>query len=89
MNEKKPMNNSQIDEAILSVVAERWTKVARVIPEVAKAMGGDLRSQGENFEAIAQRIEALVSDGRLSAQGNIKRWRFSEVRRAMLEPRRI
>ena len=79
------MNNSQIDEAILSVVGERWTKVARVIAEVGKAMGGSLASQIENYEAIAQRIEALVSDGRLSAQGNVKKWRFSEVRRAMLE----
>ena len=76
------MNNSQIDEAVLSVVGERWTKVARVIVEVAKAMGGSLPSQAEHFEAIAQRIEALVGDGRLSVQGNIKKWRFSEVRRA-------
>ena len=57
-------------------------KVARAIVEVAKAMGGSLPSQAANYEPIGQRIEALVSDGRLTAQGNIKKWRFSEVRRA-------
>ena len=75
------MTNAQIDDAILSVVGERWMKVARAIVEVAKAMGGSLPSQAENYEPIGQRIEALVSDGRLTAQGNIKKWRFSEVRR--------
>ena len=78
------MTNSRIDGAILSIVGERWMKVARVIVEVARAMGGSLPSEGENYEAIGQRIKALVSDGRLSAQGNIRKWRFSEIRRAKL-----
>ncbi len=74
--------NSQIDEAILFIAEERWMKVAKLIVEVAKAIGITLSSEDENYEAISQRIQALVGDGRLSAQGNIKKWRFSEVRRA-------
>jgi hypothetical protein len=77
-----PMTSSRIDEAILSTVGERWMKVARLIVEVAEVMGGSLAFQAERYEAISQRIEALVSDGRLAAQGNIKKWRFSEVRRS-------
>ena len=76
------MANSPIDEAILSTIGERWTKVARVIVEVAKVMGGSLSSQAEKYEAIGQHIESLVRDGRLAAQGNVKNWRFSEVRRS-------
>jgi hypothetical protein len=75
------MTNSPIDEAILSVVGERWMKVARVIVQAAKAMGGNLSSQAEKYEVIGQHIESLVRDGRLTIQGDVKRWRFSEVRR--------
>jgi hypothetical protein len=72
---------SQIDEVVCSCVGERWTKVAMVIARVADAMGDDLPSGEKGLELIAERIEVLVRDGRLSSQGNIKKWRFSEVRR--------
>ena len=70
------------DEIILSTCGERRMKVARLIVEVAKAMGGSLSSQAERYEVIGRRIEALVQDGRLAAHGDVKKWRFSEVRRA-------
>ena len=76
------MTNAQIDEVILAVVGQRCMKVARVIVEAAKAMGGDLSSQAKKYKVIGQHIECLVRDGRLSAQGNVKNWRFSEVRRS-------
>jgi hypothetical protein len=76
------MNPSQIDEAILSAVAGRWTKVAMVIARVTKAMANDLPSGGEGCQVVASHIEGLVSNGILVAQVNIKNWRFSEVRLA-------
>ncbi|MBV9074862.1 MAG: hypothetical protein JOZ10_14640 [Acidobacteria bacterium] len=76
------MTTSEIDDSILSVLGERWKKVARVVVEVAQRTGGTSASQSDNYETISQRIEALVGDGRLEAQGNIKNWRFSEVRRS-------
>jgi hypothetical protein len=63
---------SQIDEVICSCVGERWTKVAMVIARAAEAMGSDLPPGDEGLELIAERIEALVQNGRLSSQGNIK-----------------
>ena len=78
------MNTSQIDSVILSVVGEHWTKVAMVIARVANAMGHDLPPGDEGYEEISRRIEALVDDGRLAAQGNIKNWRSSEVRLLVL-----
>jgi hypothetical protein len=74
---------TRIDDTILSVLSEaggRWRKVAMVISKVANAMGNDLPNGDGGYEQVAQRIEALVADGRLSVQGNIKNWRFSEVR---------
>jgi hypothetical protein len=68
----------QIDEVILSVTQASWRKVAFVIAKVADAMGleGDAAC-----DLIAKRIEILVGDGRLLAQGNINKWRHSEVRK--------
>ena len=39
LGQNKFMDTSPIDEAILSVVRERWKKVARVIVEVSEAIG--------------------------------------------------
>ena len=78
------MNDDAIDHAIFSVLSAaggRWRKVAMVVGRVAYGMGDDSpEGDEERYELVARRIEALVSDGRLEAQGNIKNWRFSEVR---------
>jgi uncharacterized protein DUF3658 len=74
------MNWAQIDSAILSVVGEHWTKVAMVIARAADAMSGDLSAGDQGYEVISRRIEVLVHDGHLAAQGDTKNWRFSEVR---------
>ncbi len=75
------MNTSRIEDAILSAVGNRWTKVAMVIAKVADAMGGDLPSGDEGGAVISELIEVLIRSGRLEAQGNTRNWRFSEVRR--------
>jgi len=74
------MNTSQIDSVILSAVGEHWTKVAMVIARVIDAMSHGLPPGNESYEVISRRIEALIHDGRLEAQGDTKNWRFSEVR---------
>lgn len=51
-----------------------------VIARVAGAMSHCLPPGDEGYEVIARRIEVLVHDGRLVAQGDTKNWRFSEVR---------
>jgi Protein of unknown function len=73
------MNTSEIDSAILQAVGERWTKIAMVIARVVDAVRHDM-PEHEGYEIISRRIEALVHDGRLLAQGDTKNWRFSEVR---------
>ncbi|MGA3301203.1 MAG: DUF3658 domain-containing protein [Candidatus Acidiferrales bacterium] len=73
------MNMSEIDSAILQAVGERWTKIAMVIARVVDAVRHDM-PEHEGYEIISRRIEALVHDGRLLAQGDTKNWRFSEVR---------
>ena len=51
-----------------------------VIARVADATSHTLLTGDGGYEVISRRIEALVHDGRLVAQGDTKNWRFSEVR---------
>ena len=74
------MNTWEIDSVILSKIGEHWTKTAMLIASVADAMSRDLPPGDEGYELISRRIEALVHDGRLTAQGDTKNWRFSEIR---------
>jgi hypothetical protein len=77
------MSDHATDEAILSLLSAsngRWKKVAMVISRVADAMSSDLPKGDDGYELVARRMEVLVSEGRLLAQGNIKNWRFSQVR---------
>jgi Protein of unknown function len=75
------LNSSQIDEAILSVTPTSWRKVARVIVMTGEILGDNLPEGEAGLDLVADRIEALIHDGRLLAQGDIKKWRHSEVRK--------
>jgi hypothetical protein len=75
----KPVSPSQIDELILSSTPTHWAKVAFVIGRVDQALREDLLESIE-LDAIAERIGALIREGRLASQGNVKNWRYSEIR---------
>jgi hypothetical protein len=75
------LSDLQIDEVILSVTEASWRKVAFVIMKVADSMGSDLQEGDNGYNLVAKRIEVLVRGGRLLAQGDIKKWRRSEVRK--------
>lgn len=75
------MNAHQLDQSILSEVGERWRRVAMVVGCVADTHGIPLQAGDGGLKLIAARIEALVADGRLIAQGDLKKWRYSEVRK--------
>ena len=71
------MNTAQIDDYILRTVGPTWRKVAMVV-------GGAITTSGlgdPSADLVAERIDALVKDGLLEADGNVKDWRYSEVRR--------
>jgi Protein of unknown function len=75
------LSDSEIDEAILSVTVTFWRKVALVIASAREILGNTVPNDEAGLDLIAKRIEALTHDGRLSSQGDIKKWRFSEVRK--------
>ena len=69
--------HDRIDSAILAVVQPAWRKVAMIVVRSAEVIG---RDDEAGFNLIASRIEALVQQDRLEAQGDLKKWRYSEVR---------
>lgn len=65
---------------ILAIAEPDWLKVARIIGAVARAEGSGVLDTDEGRQTIGKRIEVLVQEGRLVAQGNLKKPRYSEVR---------
>jgi len=52
-----------------------------VIGMAGKILGDDLPKGEAGLDQVAERVEVLIRDGRRLAQGNIKKWRYSEVRK--------
>jgi hypothetical protein len=71
---------AELDQLLLSFCTERLQKVARIIGETYEV----LEARGMMFPGIADYVDArmavLVGSGQLEAKGDIKRWRYSEVR---------
>lgn len=67
-----------IDEAIVSKLSNQWQKTAFVIAMSMYAYP----DKYDNVPDVlyGQRILALAEQGLLEARGNLRQWRFSEVR---------
>ena len=88
------MSPELIDQTILACCRPVFRKVARIIVEVANALDVQLpmerifidapetfeKPMGLDVDLIADRIKALVEAGHLESEGNLDRWRNSEIR---------
>jgi hypothetical protein len=73
-----PASEAQVDQIILSVVARHWHKMARIIWDAVRQ--GQKSGLSVTDEMFAARVQVLVEAGRLERQGDIRKWRHSEVR---------
>jgi hypothetical protein len=71
-------SDDHIDDLILSVVSGQWRKVAFIVSKVLRVYRDSAPETSE--DTIADRVRALVDDGKLEAQGNLSYIRHSEVR---------
>ena len=69
---------SDIDQLLLSFCDKRWLKVARIIGKTLQTF--EERGVRVTAEEIDARMEVLVGTRQLEAKGNIRNWRYSEVR---------
>ncbi|MGO1069775.1 DUF3658 domain-containing protein [Lysobacter sp. CA199] len=76
----RPEQIQAIDAALMHVSDHSWHKVAFVVGTTMGNFTG--RPAGIPDVFYAQRIIALVTQGRLEAQGDLSRMRYSEVRLA-------
>ncbi len=72
------VSEAQIDQIILSVTVPRWQKMAMILWRAVKR--GEELALGVTDEMFAARIQDLVEADRLEGQGDLRRWRHSEVR---------
>ena len=68
---------SNIEKMIISAASKDWQKTAMVISKVFDNPKFDNTYSAQDVAAI---IGTLIEGGKLSSQGNIRRWRDSSVR---------
>lgn len=68
----------QIDALILAVAGTEWQKTAMVISAVFDHP--DFNKDAHSAQDVAERLYILVDNGQLDIQGNMRRWRNSEVK---------
>ncbi|MDI1273988.1 hypothetical protein [Polaromonas sp.] len=76
---------SQLDAALMASIGPRWAKVAMVLGRAAKVPGLVFAEDEDEYETLAERLEELVAFGHVLAEGDLKEWRFSEVRLPVAE----
>lgn len=68
----------KIDALILAAMPSEWVKTAVLISRVFDAPGfAGLNSTAQD---VAERLYILIDHGKLEVQGNMRRWRDSDVR---------
>jgi hypothetical protein len=72
------ISEKDVDEIIFSVLKPSWQKVALVVG-LAQRRCGEVGLTIAN-EAIAARLQALAESGLIEGFGDLRQWRFSEVR---------
>lgn len=77
-NSLTPENLSLIDAALLSQSAFQWRKTARVVGSTMMKLSGKYEGIPDVF--YSQRVQSLVDSGKLEAQGDLRRMKYSEVR---------
>lgn len=75
---KPPLTEKDIDDILFPLLKSRWQKVALV---VAKARdSSNLQGRTISYEVFAARLRALSDSDQIEGIGDLRMWRFSEVR---------
>ena len=82
VNALKPEDITAIDGALLGATSSSWSKVAMVLAKQMKSLP-DLPDDVP-LEFYWNRLCNMVARGDLESRGNLRRARFSEVRRAAI-----
>jgi Protein of unknown function len=79
------VSETDLDSAIFSVLKSQWQKTAAIISRAwnrSETLGLPV-----DIEVVGVRLQALAEAGRLESQGDLRKWRYSEVRLSAAERR--
>ena len=72
------VSETDLDSAIFSALTSRWQKTAMVIGKTLEHC--KTLALPVDDEVVGVRIRALADAGRLEGEGDLRKWRYSEVR---------
>ena len=72
------VSEADIDATIFSTLRSQWLKTARIIGDALKEC--ERLQLPVSAEMLGVRIQALSEANKLESQGDLRKWRFSEVR---------
>jgi Protein of unknown function len=72
------VSETDLDNAIFSALTSRWQKTAMVVGNALKHC--ETLALPVDEEMVGVRIRALAEAGRLEGDGDLRKWRYSEVR---------
>lgn len=81
------VSETDLDSTIFSALTLRWQKTAMVISKALTRC--EILALPVDAETVGVRIQALAEADRLEAAGDVRKWRYSEVRLNAKERRDI
>ena len=78
MPPRSPEQDAATDAVILAAATSEWTKIAVLIARATDSLRA--QSMVATPPIIALRIYALIENGQLEVNGNMRRWRAAVVR---------
>ena len=81
------VSETDLDSAIFSALSPRWQKTAMVIGKALKQC--ETLALPVDAELVGVRIRALAEAGRIEGEGDLRKWRYSELRLSVEEPRKV
>jgi hypothetical protein len=74
MEDISNLSDEELDARLLSHALTEWIKVAMLVALTMRTF------EAWDDDRLTARICTLVAEGKLEGAGNLRRWRFSEVR---------
>jgi hypothetical protein len=81
------VSETELDSAIISALSSRWQKTAVVLTRALKRC--ETLGLPVDLQVLGARIQALAEADRLEGEGDLRKWRYSELRLSVEEPRKV
>jgi hypothetical protein len=72
------VTETEFDQVIRGTMSQYWRKVARIVIDVVKEY--QRRDLSISYEMVAARLQALSESDLIEGIGDLRKWRYSEVR---------